>query len=164
MALVDYLEIFQNKSSKYFAQEQGVVDSLAYILQSLCSRMLELQDPEKGAWKQVLDCPDKPDNYFEMSVTPMTAYVFLKGVRLGYLDEAYVKAAKLALDGIEKYFCYEDDYGNVNLRDVCAVAGLSDDRNGSYEYYIGEKRVENDPKGIGPWIMALTELSKLEHK
>ena len=162
MALADYLEIHKENSSHYYAQDQGAVDSLVYIFQSLCGKMLELQNQENGAWKQVLDCPTREGNYYEMSVTPMTAYAFIKGARLGFLDKDYVKAGELALKGIERFFSYETDEGLVCLRDVCRVAGLSDTRNGSFEYYIGEERVENDPKGIGPWIMALTELYKLE--
>jgi len=162
MALVDYLDIYQQKSSKYYAQDQGAIDSLAYILQSLCGRMLELRDEETGAWHQVLDVQDRDDNYLEMSVTTMMAYVYLKGVRLGYLDESYRKEAIKTLKGIEKSFVGEDENGLVVLKSICKVAGLSDTRNGSYEYYINEKRQDNDPKGLGPWIMALTELLRTE--
>ena len=164
MALVDYLEIYQNNSSTYYAQDQGAIDSLTYILQSLCGRMLEIRDEETGAWHQVLDVQDKADNYLEMSVTPMMAYVFLKGARLGYLDESYHKEAVKTLRGIEHHFVGEDANGLVVLKHICRVAGLSDTRNGSYEYYIKEQQVENDPKGLGPWIMALTELYKSEIK
>ncbi len=163
MALVDYLEIYQNKSSKYYAQDQGVADSLAYILQSLCGRMLELRDETTGAWHQVLDCSDREGNYLEMSVTPMMAYVYLKGVRLGYLDEQYRKEAIKTLRGIERHFVTEDESGLVVLKSVCKVAGLSDTRNGSYEYYINEQKQDNDPKGLGPWIMALTEEMKIKN-
>ncbi len=163
MALVDYLEIYQNNSSKYYAQDQGVADSLAYILQSLCGRMLELRDETTGAWHQVLDCSDREGNYLEMSVTPMMAYVYLKGVRLGYLDEQYRKEAIKTLRGIERHFVTEDESGLVVLKSVCKVAGLSDTRNGSYEYYINEQKQDNDPKGLGPWIMALTEEMKIKN-
>ncbi len=164
MALVDYLEIYQNNSSTYYAQDQGAIDSLTYILQSLCGRMLEMRDEETGAWHQVLDVQDKADNYLEMSVTPMMAYVFLKGVRLGYLDESYHKEAMRTLRGIEHHFIDEEENGLVVLKHICRVAGLSDTRNGSYEYYIKEQQADNDPKGLGPWIMALTELYKSEIK
>lgn len=164
MALIDYLDIHNIKRSKYFAQDQGVVDSLVYIFQSLCGRMLELQSPENGAWLQVLDCPEREGNYYEMSVTPMTAYAYLKGVRMGYLNKEYKKAAVKALDGMEKHFVSYDDEGLITLHDICRVAGLSDTRNGSFEYYIGEQKKDNDTKGVGAWILALTELYKLDKK
>ncbi|MEP1891748.1 MAG: glycosyl hydrolase family 88, partial [Cyclobacteriaceae bacterium] len=44
----------------------------------------------------------------------------------------------------------------ISLTSVCAVAGLGGDpyRDASYEYYIGEPQRDNDPKGVGPFIMA----------
>ena len=47
---------------------------------------------------------------------------------------------------------------------VCAVAGLGGDpyRDGTYEYYINEKRRDNDPKGVGPFIMASLLYEELE--
>jgi unsaturated rhamnogalacturonyl hydrolase len=40
------------------------------------------------------------------------------------------------------------------------VAGLGGNpyRDGSYEYYIGEKIRSNDPKAVGPFIFASLEL------
>ena len=45
----------------------------------------------------------------------------------------------------------------------CAVAGLGGAKNyrdGSVKYYLSEPIVKDDPKGIGPIIMAAVELSK----
>ena len=55
-----------------------------------------------------------------------------------------------------------EENGVVNLNQCCAVAGLGGNpyRDGSYEYYIGEKIRSNDPKGTGPFIMASLELNK----
>ena len=40
------------------------------------------------------------------------------------------------------------------------VAGLGANpyRDGSYEYYLREPRVSNDPKGMAPFILASLEL------
>jgi unsaturated rhamnogalacturonyl hydrolase len=45
---------------------------------------------------------------------------------------------------------------------ICAVGGLGGNpyRDGSYEYYINERRQDNDPKGVAPFILAATELGK----
>ena len=41
-----------------------------------------------------------------------------------------------------------------------SVAGLSGNpyRDGSYEYYLGQKVVTNDPKGVGALLLATTEM------
>jgi unsaturated rhamnogalacturonyl hydrolase len=33
-------------------------------------------------------------------------------------------------------------------------------RDGSFEYYINEKIVDNDTKGVGPFILAALELNR----
>ena len=45
------------------------------------------------------------------------------------------------------------------LHGICGVAGLSNVpyRDGSYEYYLSEPVVMNDPKGVGALFMALSE-------
>ena len=35
-------------------------------------------------------------------------------------------------------------------------------RDGTYEYYMSEPVVENDAKGVGPFIMAYTEVKRVE--
>ena len=48
----------------------------------------------------------------------------------------------------------------------CLVAGLGPENNrrrdGSYEYYISEPVVENDAKGLAPFLMCYTELLQFE--
>jgi len=41
------------------------------------------------------------------------------------------------------------------------VAGLGYGRDGSYEYYLKEPVVDNDLKGIGPFILAGIEMQDL---
>jgi unsaturated rhamnogalacturonyl hydrolase len=50
--------------------------------------------------------------------------------------------------------------GRVLLHKVNKGAGLGGNpyRDGSYDYYIGEKIVTNDPKGYAPFIMACVEM------
>ena len=50
--------------------------------------------------------------------------------------------------------------GQLTLKDTCLVAGLGANpyRDGSYEYYLREPRVSNDPKGMAPFILASLEL------
>ena len=50
------------------------------------------------------------------------------------------------------------------LRNVCLMGGLGggQNRDGSADYYLSEKIVENDAKGIAPFLMAYTEMLRSE--
>jgi unsaturated rhamnogalacturonyl hydrolase len=115
-----------------------------------------VQDKETGLWYQVLDQGDREGNYLEGSVSSMFCYTLLKAVKKGYIDKSYLENAFKAYEGIIKHLVKIDQEGKVTITPVCAVAGLGGNpyRDGSYEYYINEKKRDNDPKATGPFIMA----------
>jgi unsaturated rhamnogalacturonyl hydrolase len=94
----------------------------------------------------------------------MFAYSKFKGVRMGYLDGKYLDTAEKAYLGLIENFIKTDSAGLVTLTNICGVAGLGGDpyRDGTYEYYIGEVIRENDPKGVGPFIMASLEYEMIK--
>jgi len=155
MAIVDVLD--------FIPEEQPGRDDLIAILQGMVEKLSEIQDPHTGGWYQVLDRSGDPGNYIETSCTAMFTYSILKGVRKGYLDARYLDAAKKAYNGLIDNFISVDNEGIVTLSKICGVAGLGGDpyRDGSYEYYIGEVIRDNDPKGVGPFIMASLEFERL---
>jgi unsaturated rhamnogalacturonyl hydrolase len=93
----------------------------------------------------------------------MFVYALVKGVRKGYLGEEYLAAAQKGFDGILREFVTVDDQGWAHLDGICAVAGLGGKpyRDGSYEYYVGEKTITNEYKGVGPFIMASLEIERV---
>jgi unsaturated rhamnogalacturonyl hydrolase len=93
----------------------------------------------------------------------MFAYSIFKGVRMGYLDAEYLATAQKAYQGLIDNFIVTEPDGLVTMKNICGVAGLGGDpyRDGSYEYYIGEVIRDNDPKGVGPFIMASLEYEML---
>ena len=93
-----------------------------------------------------------------MEVTPGYA----KAVNKGYIDEKYRAIAIKAFDGLKKTLLKELPDGTLSLTRCCQVGGLGGDpyRDGSFEYYIGEKMRDNDAKATGPFIMGLLELGK----
>ena len=114
---------------------------------------------------QVPNFPGREGNYLETSGSSMIAYAILKGVRLGALPERYRQIGVDIFNGIAaKYLTVKED-GDLNLGGICLVAGLGPENNlrrdGTYEYYISEPIVENDAKGVGPFIMAYTEMKKI---
>jgi unsaturated rhamnogalacturonyl hydrolase len=136
--------------------------SLITILQSTCEALLKVRDPASGIWYQVLNQGGREGNYLEGSGSAMYTYVFAKGARLGYLDNKYRAIAESAFDGIIKELITVDEKGLVTMHNIVGGCGLGGNpyRDGSYEYYINEKRVDNDTKGVGPFIMAAIELDR----
>jgi unsaturated rhamnogalacturonyl hydrolase len=70
--------------------------------------------------------------------------------------------AEKGFDGLVTELVRIDANGQVSLTNICGSAGLGGIpfRDGSFEYYIGEPRVDNDPHGVGPFILAALELDR----
>ena len=93
----------------------------------------------------------------------MMAYAMLKGARLGILPENFAAQGEKTFKGImDRYLTFTET--GLNLGGICLVAGLGPENNrrrdGSYEYYISEPVVENDAKGVAPFILAYTEIKR----
>ncbi|MEN8905617.1 MAG: glycoside hydrolase family 88 protein [Clostridiales bacterium] len=156
VALADILEMILDKGSDKY---KSISDQFIETIDGL----LKYQDVS-GMWYQVIDKTDIKDNYLETSGTAMIAYAILKGVRLGILSEKYLVIGKKAFDGIcNKYLTNRN--GDLNLGGICLVAGLGPENNkrrdGSIKYYLSEPIVENDAKGVGPLLLAYTEIRRL---
>jgi unsaturated rhamnogalacturonyl hydrolase len=106
--------------------------------------------------------PAKDKNYPEASASSMFVYALAKGVRLGYLDQKYAEIAKNGYKGIIKTFIKEEN-GQAQLEGTVSVSGLGGKpyRDGTYAYYMSEKVVVNDPKGVGAFIQAANEMELL---
>lgn len=135
------------------------------IFKELVESIVLFQDEESKMFWQVPNFPNKEGNYLETSGSCMIAYALLKGVRLKALPPRYQQIGIDIFNGVcKKYLTMEDD--DFNLGGICLVAGLGPEtnvrRDGTYEYYISEPIVENDAKGVGPFILAYTEVKKIK--
>ena len=160
MALLDSLEIVDNSDHKFDAEVKMLQDAFVDLINS----MIKYQD-ESGMWYQIVNYGGMDKNYLETSGSSIMAYALLKGVRLGILPESYVEYAKKAIDGIcDKYLKTKE--GEMSLGGICLVAGLGgkDRRPGTYDYYMSEPIVEDDAKGVGPFLLAYTELLRYQNK
>ena len=153
MALVDVLD--------YFPQDHPKQKELVSYLNQLAEALTK-QQHASGLWYQVTDMGDREGNYLEASGTAMFSYALAKGVNKGYLPAKYKDVANKAFDGITRDLVKVSNEGDVIITQACAVAGLGGDpyRDGSYEYYVNEKKKDNDPKATGPFILAALELDK----
>jgi unsaturated rhamnogalacturonyl hydrolase len=155
MALVDVLENFPANHP----ERQELVN----ILNRFATAITKVQDKKTGLWWDILDLPGKEKNYPEASASSMFVYALTKGVRLGFLSKSFLPIAKKGYDGILKNFIKTDANGQMNLHGTVSVSGLGGKpyRDGSYEYYMSEKVVVNDPKGVGAFLLASNEIEML---
>lgn len=137
---------------------QPMVDILARIYEVLP----KYADPATGMWYQVLDQPGREGNYLESTGSAMFVYAQLKGVRLGYLPASMQEEALHRYEQFVERFVRENPDGTISLTDCCAVAGLGGKqmRSGTFDYYISEPVIENDCKGVGPFIWASMEYDR----
>ena len=157
MALVDILDYFPEDHPKY--------QEIMKIHQKMADAILKNQD-DSGLWWQVLDMPGKDGNYLEASASCMFTYFLLKSANKGYLGDEYLAAGKKGYQAIADRLIKRNEDGTITLTKVCGVAGLggSPYRDGSFEYYVNEVIRDNDPKGVGPFIMASIEYEKAGNK
>lgn len=154
MAITDILD--------YLPADHPDREELISILQKSCDALINVRDQKSGIWYQVLNQGGREGNYLEASGSAMYIYVFAKGARLGYLDKKYRDIAGNAFDGFIKDLVTVDGKGLVTIKNICGGCGLGGNpyRDGSYEYYVNEKRFDNDTKGVAPFILAAIELDR----
>lgn len=153
MALVDVLD--------YFPENHPKRKELVRYLNETANSVAKFQD-KSGLWYQVTDKGGSPGNYLESSGSSMFAYAMAKGANKGYLPKKYRKIASKAFDGLTSKLIVTAPDGQITITQACAVAGLGGNpyRDGSYEYYVNEKKKDNDPKATGPFILAALELNR----
>jgi unsaturated rhamnogalacturonyl hydrolase len=136
MAIPDVLDHLP----EHYPEREKIIEIFATTMSALAT----VQDPSTGVWYQVLDQGDRAG----------------KGVRKGYIDKRFLEVAKRGYAGILAQFI--DAQEPVSLKGICSVGGLGGKpyRDGSFDYYIGEKIISDDYKGLGPFIMASVEIEK----
>ena len=137
------------------------IEEMTGIARELARNLLPYIDENSGMLWQVPNQVGREGNYPETSGSAMIAYFYLKGARLGILEKSYAAVGAKIFESICSRYLTETD-GKLNLGGICLVAGLGPENNrrrdGSYEYYISEPIVENDAKGLAPFLMCYTEL------
>ena len=155
-AIVDALD--------YFPANHPRRQEMIGILSRLVDALEKHQHPKTGLWYDIInyDGPGKEKNYFEASASCQYVYAIAKGVRLGYLPKQKLAIADKAWKGIQKQFVKEEN-GRTNLHGTVKVSGLGGKpyRDGSFEYYMSEPVIVNDPKGLGAFLLAAGEMDLL---
>lgn len=152
MAMVDVLD--------HFPDNHPGKDSVIQVLNRFTKAVTQVQDKRSGLWYDIVDMADHPKNYKEASASSMLVYTIAKAVRKGYIPVGYAKNAKKGYDGIIREFIEVDANGQTNLKGTVSVSGLGGKpyRDGSFDYYMSEPVIVNDPKGMGAFILASVEM------
>jgi unsaturated rhamnogalacturonyl hydrolase len=159
MACVDVLDFLP---TNHPARKEIIAE-----LKKASDGIVKWQDADSGLWWQVMDQGNRKGNYLESTASAMFVYAMARGVNRGYLSRDYLPAISKGYKGIIGKLIKTDDKGEVTLMQCCSVAGLGFTnskgraRDGSFDYYVTEPIVENDLKGVGPFILAGIEVQQL---
>jgi rhamnogalacturonyl hydrolase YesR len=119
------------------------------LLQRQITGFSRYQAPS-GMWHQLLD---KPDSYEESSVTSMFIYTVAKAVNEGWIPAKYISIAENGWLALAK---------NVTpggqVKNICIGTSIYDD----IRYYYTRPAALNDTHGLGPFLLAGTEMIKAE--
>ena len=148
-----------------YIEDENAKEEIKKLFIETIDGLLNYLDKDANMFYQLPDKKEVEGNYLETSGSSMVAYALLKGARLNVLDKSYQKIGVDIFNGIcNRYLTIKED-GDLNLGGICLVAGLGPENNtrrdGSISYYLSEPIVENDAKGVGPLIMAFTEIMKI---
>jgi unsaturated rhamnogalacturonyl hydrolase len=157
MALVDTLD--------YFPEGQPGRQDLIAALEKDAAAVVRVQDAQSGLWYEVLDKGSAKGNYLESSGSCMFVYALARGVQRGYLPEHFLGNAERGYSGIQKKFISIGPDGDVQVTGTVKVGGLGGEpyRDGSYAYYLSEKVISDDPKGVGAFLMAATAMENAQN-
>lgn len=142
--------------------DEAVKAEITAIFRETIDGILQYRDADSAMYYQVVNMGTREGNYLETSGSAMIAYAIMKGARIGALPESYWQWGRETFDGIVSRYLTTTEDGKLNLSGICLVAGLGPENNrrrdGSFEYYISEPVVENDAKGVAPFVLAYTEI------
>ena len=150
MGLVDVLEVMPASDPQRAALEETAQRTLAAIAR--------YQDPASGLWWQVTDKGGEKGNYLEASGSCMFVYALAKAMREGVIPMQYGENVERGWAGIQKQFVKPDG----TLSGTVLVAGLGGTpyRSGTYDYYVNDPVGDNDSKGVGSYLLALSEMTQ----
>ena len=144
---------------------------LRTLFKKVMDAIISYRDETTGVWYCVMDVDDTKSpynsitvtqhNYPEATCSSMFAYCLLRGVAKGYLDSSYLNIAKdVYKKVVDNFITTSGD--NINLNSCMQVGGLDDSgRDGSFAYYMSEPVIQDDSKGVGPFIWASLEAEKI---
>ncbi|MEX1029058.1 MAG: glycoside hydrolase family 88 protein [Paenibacillaceae bacterium] len=147
MAIVDILD----RIPESMQGREQLIASLGSLIQALA----QFQDQDSGLWYQVLDKGDHHDNWLETSCSCLFIYTIAKAIADGYIGKEYVEVARKGYKGMLKKLYYDENELLV-MPAICIGTSAGD-----FENYITRPVSENDLHGVGAFVLACVEISKI---
>ena len=140
----------------YIPKDHPAVARLEKIVADLLDALVKFQDPKTGLWFEVLDKPEREDNWVESSCTSLFIYSYAKALRKGIISDKYKEVLKRAYEGIDDML-YFDDEGYLVIDNVCIGTCIDE---GTYEHYVNRAKIKNDLHGAGAFILMCAEMHR----
>ncbi|MCM1188186.1 MAG: glycoside hydrolase family 88 protein [bacterium] len=134
------------------------VGRLKQIGRELLEALANWQDPETGMWFQVLDRPDREDNWVESSCTNLFLCAYAAAIRNGVIDKRYEQVMRKGYQGITDALSWDEE-GFPVIDRVCIGTCIDE---GTYEHYINRPQTKNDLHGVGAFLLMCAELERYE--
>lgn len=154
MAMVDVQEFLPESINK---------NEINKNLNNLLKSIQKYADSKSNLWYQIPDESDRPMNYLEASGSLMILNAIAKSIRLKYISvSTWSPILEKGYKNAIKQFVSLTNEGFVNVNKIVEVGGLggSNNRDGSFAYYMSEPVVANDHKGFGPFLMLTSEMKQ----
>jgi len=147
VAILDMME-FMDKDSENYRR-------LSNIERDVLSSIIKYQDPKSGAWYQVVDKGNMPDNWIESSCSCLFTYAIAKAVRMGIIEHEFLQVAVKGFEAVLLEFITVDDK-HLTMSKICVGTGVL-----QYEGYINRPTRENDLHGMGAFLLMCAEMAKI---
>lgn len=141
----------------YLPKSHPQIEKLRQIEKELLEAIVKFRDEKTGHWFEVLDKPERSDNWIESSCTNLFIYSIAKAIRMGIVeDEAFGDVLMKAYNGMIESL-HTDDNGFLVIDNICIGTCIDE---GTYEHYINRPTTENDLHGAGAFVLMCTEMEK----
>ena len=124
---------------------QSMCELVRDLLVSLCR-----YQTGSGLWYQVVNKPDQPGNWPEISCSSLYTAALYKAVRKGILEPDYLDYAQKGLDAVLNSLTADGE--DIIIGGVCIGTGV-----GTYQHYCERPVAENDLHGVGAFLIMCTE-------
>ena len=152
VAILDVLE--------YIPKDHPKRKQLEDIERDLLKSLVKYQDKKTGMWFEVVDKPERADNWVESSCTNLFIYSYAKAIRTGVVsDEEYGDVLKKAYCGMIDSLYYDEE-GYLVIDNVCCGTCIDE---GTYEHYVTRPKIKNDLHGAGAFILMCAEMERYEN-
>lgn len=127
-----------------FSPEHPERERLLMQYRLLLDDLKAVQDADGGLWYQVVDKPDRPDNWCDTSGSAMFAYAILRAVQMGIVPEGeFMPCVQKAYEGLRTKVT-TDAQGLMDIHDACDGLCVQVD----YAHYVDYPRMVNAKEAV----------------